>query len=197
MRRWITIETDQLRLRPICQRDAQPTSRLMTADVARGLVSWPAPMSLAEARARIFHAACELRRRRGVELAILDRTGLNLMGWLGFRVDRRNPSRASVGYWLGSAYQGQGIMSAAVRAGIAIAGAEFGIRIVTADVFTDNAASIRLVTRLGMRPCGRGSSYSVGRAARGDLIRFRLDLANAAWTKRRGRISQRSPLHLG
>ncbi|KPH97458.1 GCN5-related N-acetyltransferase [Actinobacteria bacterium OK074] len=63
----------------------------------------------------------------------------------------RTPPRRFLGYWLGSAYWGRGIGTAALR--LYLADVEY-VRPLYADVHVGNTASIRLLERLGFRPTG-------------------------------------------
>ena len=59
--------------------------------------------------------------------------------------------QAELGWVLDPAHTGQGYATEAVRALIRIAFADLGLRRVTAGCFADNAASWRLMERVGMR----------------------------------------------
>lgn len=56
---------------------------------------------------------------------------------------------AELGYWLGRAYWGEGIMTAAVRALLPRAWCELRLYRVQARVFADNPASMRVLERCG------------------------------------------------
>lgn len=72
------------------------------------------------------------------------------VGGIGFRLHGDVYRRvAEIGYWLGEAYWGRGIMSDAVRAVTAYAFARFDLRRVYAGVFESNAASARVLEKAG------------------------------------------------
>ena len=70
---------------------------------------------------------------------------------------------AMLGYWLGRAYWGRGIATAAVRAFVPYAFATFALRRLEAEVFAPNVASARLLARLGFELEGRRRAAVVDR----------------------------------
>lgn len=69
---------------------------------------------------------------------------------------------ARIGYWLAPAYWGTGYATEAAEAVVGFA-ASAGFREVTARVFQDNAASIRVLLRAGFEYTGDGEAWSVAR----------------------------------
>ena len=65
--------------------------------------------------------------------------------------ERARGVQAELGWSLDPAYGGRGLASEAVRALFGIAFDDLGLRRVTANCFADNAASWRLMERVGMR----------------------------------------------
>jgi RimJ/RimL family protein N-acetyltransferase len=57
--------------------------------------------------------------------------------------------RAEIGYWLGKPFWGQGIMTHVIRTVCDYAFTEFGLRKITADVYSNNAASARVLEKCG------------------------------------------------
>jgi RimJ/RimL family protein N-acetyltransferase len=76
--------------------------------------------------------------------------GDEAVGGIGFElksdVDRRS---ADIGYWLGEAHWGKGIMTAAVRAMTEYAFATFDICRLSAGIFAWNSASMRVLEKVG------------------------------------------------
>ena len=74
------------------------------------------------------------------------------VGGLGFHpgedVHRHD---AEVGYWLGEAYWGRGLVAAALRVAVPAAMAHYRLHRVHAGVYSSNPASMRLLERLGFR----------------------------------------------
>ncbi len=74
------------------------------------------------------------------------------------------PGTARIGYWLAPALWGTGYASEATEAVVGLA-ARAGLREVTARVFQDNPASIKVLLRAGFSYVGDGEVYSVARGA--------------------------------
>ena len=64
-----------------------------------------------------------------------------------------------LGYWIGSTFEGQGLMSEAVRLALAHAFGPLGLHRVEANVIPRNRRSASLVRRLGFRPEGLARRY--------------------------------------
>jgi len=77
--------------------------------------------------------------------------------------DRAEGSQAAMGWLLDPAYVGHGYATEAAAEVLRICFEDLGLRRVVAGAFADNVASLRLMSRLGMR--------IEGRAVRGSLHR--------------------------
>ena len=69
----IELVTERLRLRPVADEDAGPTSALMRAEIAGNLTTWAPETTIAAAQERIDHSRRLLEKREALDLAILDR----------------------------------------------------------------------------------------------------------------------------
>jgi RimJ/RimL family protein N-acetyltransferase len=65
-------------------------------------------------------------------------------------------TQGEIGWLVDPAYAGQGLATEAARALLALCFDGLGLRRVTAAAFADNAASVRVMEKLGMRQEGRG-----------------------------------------
>jgi RimJ/RimL family protein N-acetyltransferase len=130
--------------------DAARTAALMTRDIADQLSTWPCPMSVAEAEAKIAESRMGLARRDAVSFAIIERSNGQLIGWIGFWVTDSVEARARIGFWIGTHYRGRGLMREAAAAGLPLGTAFLGARILEGAARLDNPASIGILTRLGM-----------------------------------------------
>jgi RimJ/RimL family protein N-acetyltransferase len=74
-------------------------------------------------------------------------------------------TQAELGWTLDPAVGGRGLATEAVRAALRIAFEDLGVRRVVASAFADNAPSLRLAERVGMRR----ESYAVGDSLHRDL----------------------------
>ncbi len=81
-----------------------------------------------------------------------------------------------VGYWVAAAFWGTGYASEAL-AGVVDWSRANGLRALTAVVFQDNAASIRVVTRAGFLYEGETEIHSLARGAMVPSFRYRRVLA--------------------
>ena len=77
--------------------------------------------------------------------------------------DRAEGSQAAVGWLLDPAYVGHGYATEATAEVLRICFEELGLRRVVAGAFADNAASLRVMARLGMRIEGRSLRGSLHR----------------------------------
>ena len=82
----------------------------------------------------------------------------NLIGGVGFD-NLIKGHRAEIGYWLAKPYWGQGIMSMVVRKACEIAVTEWELARITAIVFQDNLASVRVLEKNGFAPEARLKKY--------------------------------------
>jgi RimJ/RimL family protein N-acetyltransferase len=74
-------------------------------------------------------------------------------------------TQAELGWTLDPAVGGRGLATEAVRAALRVAFEDLGVRRVVASAFADNAPSLRLAERVGMRR----ESYAVGDSLHRDL----------------------------
>jgi [ribosomal protein S5]-alanine N-acetyltransferase len=72
-----------------------------------------------------------------------------LLGAIGLDAAADHAHRAEIGYWLGQPYWGRGIMTAAVRAVCRHAFEDLGLAKITAEIFSFNDASARVVEKCG------------------------------------------------
>jgi RimJ/RimL family protein N-acetyltransferase len=82
---------------------------------------------------------------------------------------------AELGYWVAPAFWNAGYASEAVEAVVGEMVRQ-GWDALTAEVFQDNVASARVLTRAGFAYEGTGETYSVARGATTPTFRYRRDL---------------------
>ena len=106
---------------------------------------FPHPYTLSDAERWIAMVATQ-QPETNFALAIGDQA----VGGIGFElksdVDRRT---ADIGYWLGEAYWGKGVMTAAVKAMTEYAFATFDLCRLQAGIFAWNGASMRVLEKVG------------------------------------------------
>jgi RimJ/RimL family protein N-acetyltransferase len=103
-----------------------------------------------------------------IVLAIEERESGTVIGEVLLK--RESEGAAEVGYVIRSDRQGRGLASEAVSTLLAAAEAAFGVRRIEAVVVTGNAASVRLLERLGFTRAA--ADYTASDAAERELLRF-------------------------
>jgi len=97
----------------------------------------------------------------------------SFVGGIGLRLDEVNGD-SEIGYWIGAAHEGRGLVTRACRALIDRAFGDLGLHRVTIRVAPDNARSRAIPERLGFRE--EGVTREAGRSALGhhDLVVYGL-----------------------
>lgn len=166
----VIAETYRLALRPLVPADAPAIAALMTPAVAARLLEWPAPMSVAQARERIDAGRAALAADTGADLAIL--RGGRPIGWIGARLVAAPRRLASIGYWLGSDFQGHGYMSEAAHAALPWLIDRLALAAVEAGVQERNFASQAILEGLGLQLKARRRLFSPTRGTEEDALVF-------------------------
>lgn len=79
---------------------------------------------------------------------------------------------AEIGYWIAPAFWNAGYAGEALEA-VALEAARRGIAALMAEVFQDNLAAARVLTKAGFAYVGEGSLHSVARGAMAATFRYR------------------------
>lgn len=144
-----TLETPRLRLRPFADTDADAIYALQSNP--RVLRYWDSPPWTDRARAQAFLAACRQMAEdgSGVRWAIETRADRAFLGWCA--MFRWNPVYRSlgIGYCLDEPGWGRGHATEAVRALLQWAYDTLDLNRVEAELDTRNAASARVLEKLG------------------------------------------------
>ena len=144
-----TLHTARLRLRPFNDTDADPLFALHSS--AYVLRYWDAPPWSERARAERFLTACRQMEEEGsgARLAMDRVSDSSFLGWCS--LTRWNPDyrSASLGYCLGDAAWGHGYATEAARSVLQWAFATLDLNRVQAETDTRNAASARVLEKLG------------------------------------------------
>jgi RimJ/RimL family protein N-acetyltransferase len=123
--------------------------------ITAGLL-WEGPESVADIELWVQRRQAQTFAEGGFGWVIVDREGevsgmpSNPLGTVTIR-QQFFPGRCTVGYWLGRAYWGQGLMTEALTAMIDFAFSQLRMVKVEAEVFARNTPSLAVVERLGMR----------------------------------------------
>lgn len=157
------IETARLRLRLVDERDAAAAVRLVTPDVSRWLASWPSPLDEAAAALRFRQLREVADRGDGLPFAIERLDDGEMIGLVMIMRSRDDARRGGLGYWLGEPYHRRGYMVEAARAAVAEAFARLDLDAIEAGAQPDNAPSLAIMQRLGMRAIGERPIWASAR----------------------------------
>jgi len=145
----LTLRTDRLRLRPFTAEDADALWALHSS--AHVLRYWDSPPWSEPARAERFIAACRQMAEEGTGARLaVDRVADGaFLGWCS--LTRWNPDyrSAAMGYCLDEAAWGHGFATEAARAVLHWAFDTLDLNRVQAETDTRNAASARVLEKLG------------------------------------------------
>ncbi|MCC6735610.1 MAG: GNAT family N-acetyltransferase [Bauldia sp.] len=122
---------------------------------------WPADeLSRLGYRRRIKRYQREMREGSGYPFFVFAPDGLALLGGLTLsQIQRGVTQSGALGYWMGERHAGRGYMSDAVRTLIAYAFDTLRLHRIEAACLSHNAASIRLLEKVGFSREGYARSY--------------------------------------
>ena len=139
------LKTERLILRPLTMADAPHIQRLAgSREVALNTLRIPHPYPDGAAEAWIEKQGPTPEIAFGIEYQG------QYIGAIGL-VPEHEHDRAELGYWIGVPFWGKGFATEAGKAMLRFAFEEEGIHRVTAQVFSRNAASARVLQKIGMR----------------------------------------------
>ncbi|HYE49363.1 MAG TPA: GNAT family N-acetyltransferase [Azospirillaceae bacterium] len=175
------VRTARLLLRCVRPDDAPAVSALMTPGVSARVASWPSPMSLETAGEFIRRARVASERRRAVHYGIFPAgdEGAALMGWISVRAMDEPAGLGALGYWMGEPHQGRGYTTEAARAVLGAAFLHLALDRIEAGAQVDNAASLAVLRRIGMRPTGERMVHAPSRGRDEPCLFFEIGRAEA------------------
>ncbi|MSO70443.1 MAG: GNAT family N-acetyltransferase [Alphaproteobacteria bacterium] len=149
-----SLETLRLILRPLEPVDTVSIAPLMADPaVATRTARIPYPSTPADAERWVASVIAEGKSGGVLTRAIQRRADGALLGVSGLIIERAK-RQAELVYWLGRPYWGHGFATEAVARLIRFGFEERALERITAGAFTDNAASIRVLHKLGFVPTG-------------------------------------------
>ncbi|UFP96222.1 GNAT family N-acetyltransferase [Gloeobacter morelensis] len=168
------LKTERLLLREVVPGDAQAIFALRSDyevtryNIGRAYTGLEQARSLIEDIAAGYATGSELRW--GITLVGQER----VIGMAGFNYWSSRDRRASIGFDLAREFWGKGIMAEALQAILRFGFESMALNRIEADTSAANAASIRLLSRLGFRleGCQREQYFEAGRFH--DLLIFAL-----------------------
>ena len=143
------LATPRLRLRELRADDAPALYAVHSDPRVMRYWSFPAWTQLAQAQARVRFIMDQRARGDVFAWAVADRDSDQLIGTIAaFALDTAQ-ARCEIGYSLNADWHGKGLAQEALRAALAWLIDDFGLLRIEADIDPRNAASCRLVERLG------------------------------------------------
>ena len=151
-------ENRRLLLRPLEQRDIPALVRLAGArEIAATTMKFLIP-TRKTTRRNSSPAREEFRSGRSVAFAIAMSPERELCGVVGMHMTHAH-QRAELGYWIGVPFWGRGYATEAARAVVAFGFEMLGLNRIYAHHFAGNAASGRVLEKIGMRHEGRSRQH--------------------------------------
>ncbi len=146
--------TARLRLRGPEVRDAPVIAAMMTPGISAAVGAWPWPFTEAMALERVMQAQARAAAGTALPWVVERRDDAALLGWIDVARHPALLARATIGYWLGEAHQGQGYMREAAGPVIEDALARLGLDAVEAMAQRENHRSLAVLRGAGMRLVG-------------------------------------------
>lgn len=158
------MRSPRLTYRRITSRDAARVAAYAGDwDIARMTSRIPHPYSLVEADLWI----ASLEDDEFVRVIELNGELIGAVGYI-----HRDSGEAEIGYWIGKPWWGNGYATEAATALMTHCFEEAGFERLTCGHFVDNAASARVIRKLGFRPTGTGALWSVARQCTVEMILY-------------------------
>lgn len=151
-----------MRLRPLQYREARQWRRLRSVN-ATWLGPWEATSPISEVPLRSYHQMVRELNRQGragaalpfaieVDGALVGQLTVGSIIWGSLRC-------GAIGYWVDRAVAGRGIVPTAVAAAADYCLLELGLHRIEVNIRPENAASLRVVEKLGFRDEGLRRRY--------------------------------------
>lgn len=154
----LVIATARLRLRPLEDRDVDDLWPLVSDPDLPRMMIWAAHADRGETRAFIQSTREALARGTGATWAIeVDGRAVGTVGLgdIRFAHAALRVDRAELGYWIAPALRGAGLVTEAAQAVVRCGFETIGLHKITVHSFEANAASRRVIEKLGFRMVGR------------------------------------------
>ncbi len=143
--------TERLLLRSFILEDAADVQRLAgDRDIASTLTNMPHPYEDSMAEKWIYSCYEKLEKDEALNFAITRRTDKNFIGGIALRLDLKNEN-GELGYWIGKPYWNHGYCTEAAKAVVAYSFEVLKLNRVHAKHFKRNAASGRVLEKIGMQ----------------------------------------------
>lgn len=154
-----------VRIEPIGDEHETRVQELASDPAVAATSNLPSPYPADGARTWIAHVQETRQEGRLYAFAVIDSTE-GLVGVSSLMAVDRLKGRGSLGYWMGRPYWGRGYATTGSRLVVSFGFDELGLRAIDATCLIDNAASARVIRKLGFEPHGPGPADSRGPAER-------------------------------
>lgn len=175
------LETDQLGLVQISQQYAEPFYRIMSREDVTRYYGMDPLINLQEAAAVIDSFQTVFESKRGIRWGIVLKESEEFIGTIGLNNLNVRAKKSEIGYELHPDYWRKGLMQEAVQAVLHYAFEQLDLVRMGAVTFPDNAASSRLLKKLGFIEEGRLRSYLYQGGQSHDALLF--SLLKTEWVK--------------
>jgi RimJ/RimL family protein N-acetyltransferase len=155
------------------RREDVPAMTAMLQDDA--ILRWtrvPAPYDESDGIEFVARGEAERARGEGINLAVLDRDGRELLGSISLRISSWADRRGQLGYLVGAHARGRGVGPRAVRLVTGWGFDELELERVEILVHPDNAPSQRVAEKAGFHREGVLRSYTRVKDRRFDMVSF-------------------------
>ncbi len=154
-----TLQTSRLLLRAFNQTDAPAIVALMQdGKVSANTLLIPHHYRLEDAIGWIATHPERAKQASGFSFALILRSSGALVGGLGLHPDLTH-AHAEIGYWIGTAFWGQGFAAEAGKTIVDWGFSELSLERIHAHVFVGNLSSVRVQEKIGMSLEGRLRNY--------------------------------------
>lgn len=149
------LRTARLVLRSFTREDAPAIARLAgDRQIAATTVRIPHPYTEDDARAFLAGADQDFRSGRTIVFAISISSDNELCGAVGLHIAEPH-KHAELGYWIGVPFWGRGYATEATSAAVSFGFENLELNRIFAQCFSGNAASHRVLKKIGMQHEGR------------------------------------------
>jgi [ribosomal protein S5]-alanine N-acetyltransferase len=153
------LRTARLLLRSFEREDIPAIVRLAAApEIAATTLNIPHPYSEDNARNFLAKANEDFRAGSSISFAISILPALDLCGAVGLSIAEAQ-GRAELGYWIGVPFWGKGYATEAASAAVAFGFEALRLHRIYAQCFAGNAASQRVLEKIGLRYEGRSRQH--------------------------------------
>jgi [ribosomal protein S5]-alanine N-acetyltransferase len=153
------LRTARLLLRSLEREDVPAMVRLAGVnEIAATTLQIPHPYEEDDAQSFLAKASEDFRAGRSVSFAISILPGRELCGAVGLHLADAH-KRAELGYWIGVPFWGKGYATEAASAAVAFGFETLHLNRIYAHHFAGNAASQRVLEKIGMRHEGRSRQH--------------------------------------